>query len=226
MIRKCGGSSDSHWWLLLTQAFFLCNFTKSIYRSATFFLEPSKQSPATIKEVLHDWTSEGQNQASPTHRAFLAWLSDVYLCESLLPSRADSSRLFLVNIHRSLCTTLLLVCLEAWYVCLTTVKANMVALAGSELALVANLSAYTLSTPWVLHFVTSKRGLFWNRVAMVIGGMASWILPNPFSRLLAVSIGTWCGWLALFGNWARLKGSKEMIAEGQGESILQFLAWC
>jgi hypothetical protein len=104
-------------------------------------------------------------------------------------------------------------------------QADIVALAGSELALVANLSAYTLSTPWVLHFVTSKRGLFWNRVAMVLGGMASWILPNPFSRLLAVSIGTWCGWLALFGNWARLKGSKEMIAEGQGESILHFLGW-
>jgi hypothetical protein len=104
--------------------------------------------------------------------------------------------------------------------------ADCIALAGSELALVANLSAYTLSTPWVLHFVTSKRGLFWNRVAMVVGGMASWILPNPFSRLLAVSIGTWCGWLALFGNWARLKGSKEMIAEGQGESILHFLYSC
>ena len=53
---------------------------------------------------------------------------------------------------------------------------------------------------------------------MVAGGMASWILPNPFSRLLAVSIGTWTGWLALLGNWTRLKGSREMIAEGQGES--------
>jgi hypothetical protein len=156
----------------------------------------------------------------------LAWLSDVYLGETLLLSLADTSRLLLVDFHCTLSTALLLVCLEAWYVCLTTVKANMVALAGSELALVANLSAYTLSTPWVLHFVTSKRGLFWNRVAMVIGGMASWILPNPFSRLLAVSIGTWCGWLALFGNWARLKGSKEMIAEGQGESILHFLGLC
>jgi len=146
----------------------------------------------------------------------MAWLSDVYLGESPLLSRADSSCLFLVN---TFSTALLLVCLEARYVSLSRLnhQADIVALAGSELALVANLSAYTLSTPWVLHFVTSKRGLFWNRVAMVIGGMASWVLPNPFSRLLAVSIGTWCGWLALFGNWARLKGSKEMIAEGQGE---------
>lgn len=96
-------------------------------------------------------------------------------------------------------------------------SADVLALAGSELALVSNLSAYTMSTPWILYFVTSRRGLFANRVAMVLGGMASWILPNPFSRLLAVSIGTWCGWLALLGNWTRLKGSKEMIAEGQGE---------
>jgi hypothetical protein len=92
------------------------------------------------------------------------------------------------------------------------------ALAGSEAALISNLSAYTLSTPWIFHYVTSREGLFANRTAMVMGGMASWILPNPFSRLLAVSIGTWTGWLALLGNYARLKGSREMIAEGQSES--------
>jgi hypothetical protein len=95
-----------------------------------------------------------------------------------------------------------------------------IALAGSELALVSNLSAYTLSTPWIYHYVTSRNGLFANRTAMVLGGMASWILPNPFSRLLAVSIGTWTGWLALLGNWAKLKGSKEMIAEGQSKCLL------
>lgn len=54
---------------------------------------------------------------------------------------------------------------------------------------------------------------------MVIGGMASWFLPIPSARLAAVFVGTWSGWLALFGNWARLRGSKEMLAEGQGTAI-------
>ena len=74
-----------------------------------------------------------------------------------------------------------------------------------------------LSSPRVYRYATSRDGLLAHRIIMVIGGMASWFLPIPSARLAAVFVGTWTGWLALFGNWARLRGSKEMLAEGQGQ---------
>lgn len=165
--------------------------------------------------------------SSPPYRAFLAWLSDVYLGESLCCAKVLLS--FRLTFQQSAfglssprylysCSIGLFGSLVGHVVKSKLCPSSFVALAGSEAALLANLSAYTLSSPRVLRYATSREGLATHRAIMVIGGMASWILPIPFARLAAVFIGTWTGWLALFGNWARLRGSKEMVAEGQGKS--------
>lgn len=93
----------------------------------------------------------------------------------------------------------------------------MKALAGPELALLANFSGYVLARPSSLEYVTSRHGLTTHRALTVVGGMGCYLLPSPALRLVGVSIGTWTGWLALFGNWARMKGSREMLAEGRSE---------
>lgn len=53
---------------------------------------------------------------------------------------------------------------------------------------------------------------------MVVAGMGCFFIPSPAARLIGISIGTWTGWLAQYGNWIRLKGSVETVAEGQSES--------
>ncbi|WVR00084.1 hypothetical protein IAU59_007226 [Kwoniella sp. CBS 9459] len=73
--------------------------------------------------------------------------------------------------------------------------------------LLSNRSAY--------RYVTSRNGLITHRIVAVVFGMAFYVFPWPEARLVGVSLGTWTAWLALFGNWARLKGSEEMLAEGQ-----------
>lgn len=52
---------------------------------------------------------------------------------------------------------------------------------------------------------------------MVVAGMGCYFIPSPLARLVGIFVGTWHGWLALFGNLTRLKGSREVLAEGQGE---------
>jgi hypothetical protein len=97
----------------------------------------------------------------------------------------------------------------------TTAHSLMAALSGSELALLANLSPYILLSTSCRRYFTSKEGLLHTRAVMVAFGLGCYF-ATPTVRLLGVSIGTSAGWLALAGNWARLKGSKEMLAEGKG----------
>jgi len=49
--------------------------------------------------------------------------------------------------------------------------------------------------------------------------MGCYFLPSAIPRLLGVSFGTWCGWLALYGNWVRMRGSSEMLAEGRSRYV-------
>ncbi|WVF72912.1 hypothetical protein IAT40_007730 [Kwoniella sp. CBS 6097] len=74
---------------------------------------------------------------------------------------------------------------------------------------------FMLSNRSAYRYVTSRKGLITHRIVAVVFGMAFYIFPWPEARLVGVSLGTWTAWLALFGNWARLKGSEEMVAEGQ-----------
>lgn len=46
-----------------------------------FFLETSRLAGPPLKDLHHDWTSEGREHGSAPFRAFLAWMSDVYLGE-------------------------------------------------------------------------------------------------------------------------------------------------
>lgn len=51
-------------------------------RPTGFFLESSGATDVPLKDLYHDWTAEGSKAApSPLYRAFLAWVSDVYLGE-------------------------------------------------------------------------------------------------------------------------------------------------
>jgi len=92
------------------------------------------------------------------------------------------------------------------------------ALAGSELALLANLSAFTLSSKGTRGYVGSKGGLFTNRLIMIAAGMGVYFIPSPVIRLAGIIVGTWTGWLAVFGNTIRTKGSRETLVEGE--------SWC
>lgn len=93
----------------------------------------------------------------------------------------------------------------------------MTALAGSELALLANLSGYLLEFASIRRYATSRQGLLYHRIITITAGMGCYWIPIVGVRLLGISLGTSAGWLALFGNWARLKGSREMLAEGKSE---------
>ncbi|WWD19737.1 hypothetical protein CI109_104201 [Kwoniella shandongensis] len=79
----------------------------------------------------------------------------------------------------------------------------------------ANLSSYVMATTTGYNFITSLHGLRVHRIMMVVFGMGCYFFPWPAARLVGVSIGTWTGWQSLSGTWARLRGSEEMLAEGQ-----------
>jgi hypothetical protein len=89
------------------------------------------------------------------------------------------------------------------------------ALAGSELALLANLSPFAQT-----RVSATKGGMLACRCLMVLTGMTAYALPTPSARLVAVSIATWTGWLAMTSGWHRLRGSSEMLVEGRGRPIV------
>jgi len=93
--------------------------------------------------------------------------------------------------------------------------ADKIALAGSELALIANVSGYLMVFPTIQRYATFRQGLLFNRLVTIIAGMGCYWIPIVGLRLLCISLGTSAGWLALFGNWARLRGSREMLTEGK-----------
>ncbi|ORY35803.1 Frag1/DRAM/Sfk1 family-domain-containing protein [Naematelia encephala] len=155
---------------------------------------PALPKRKTNVETEIDWTSNattvGDNVKVPSWPVW-AWLSDVYFATCFWTVFTSLGfQLFYWSVWK-------------------------LALAGSELALLANLSAFTLSSPTALSYVTSRRGMLIHRTIMVLAGMASYCIPSVAARLIGVSIGTWVGWLSLYGNWSRLKGSQEMIAESK-----------
>ncbi|WWC91829.1 uncharacterized protein L201_006776 [Kwoniella dendrophila CBS 6074] len=156
---------------------------------SSFYMAKSARVLARDNQREVDWTAES-NAPSSRWRHVAAYLSDI-------------SAVCFWTIFTSL--GLQLFYWSIW----------QLALAGSEAALVANLSGFMLSSVSAYRYVTSRQGLLTHRVMAVIFGMGFYIFPWPEARLVGVSIGTWTGWLALFGNWARLKGSEEMVAEGQ-----------
>lgn len=97
----------------------------------------------------------------------------------------------------------------------TSSEPNVSALAGSEFALAANLAGYLFAFKSAHRYLVSRDGQITQRIVTVICGMGCYFFPWPAARLLGVTIGTWAGWSAMFGTWPRVKGSQEMIAEGQ-----------
>lgn len=89
------------------------------------------------------------------------------------------------------------------------------ALAGSELALLANLSAFTLASRQTRGYVGSREGLFMNRLITIAAGMGVFFIPSPLARLAGIVVGTWTGWLALLGSTIRTRGSRETLVEGE-----------
>ena len=74
-----------------------------------------------------------------------------------------------------------------------------------------------MAIPSGLRYLTSRLRMLQHRFIVIAAGMGCYFLPSPFWRLLGGCMGVWTGWLALYGNWIRLKGSEEMLAEGRGK---------
>ncbi|WWD03771.1 hypothetical protein V865_001827 [Kwoniella europaea PYCC6329] len=159
---------------------------------STFYMPKIRTTTHTKldKDAKVDWTAELPTP-SPKWRQALAFASDVY-----------------------------------WAVCFWTVFTSLglqlfywsiwkLALAGSELALLANLSGFAFSMRDPYEFCTSKQGLLTHRIMTVVFGMGFYIFPCPIIRLAGIFIGVWTGWQVLFATWERLKGSEEIVAEGQ-----------
>lgn len=91
-----------------------------------------------------------------------------------------------------------------------------VALAGSELALLANLSPILLANRNIRIWTQSRSGLIWLRSSTAIFGLGCYAAPLPILRLVGVVIGTGTGWLAVLSPLMRIKGGREARAEAQG----------
>lgn len=91
------------------------------------------------------------------------------------------------------------------------------ALAGSELALLANLSPVLLANRDIRLWTQSRSGLLWLRTLTAVAGLGCYAAPQPIVRLLGVVVGTSSGWLAILSPLIRIKGGREAAAEGQGE---------
>lgn len=90
------------------------------------------------------------------------------------------------------------------------------ALAGSELALLANLSPIFLANREFRHWVQTRNGLVWLRSLTVVFGLGCHAAPLPILRLVGVVIGTGAGWLAVLSPLIRIRGGHEARAEAQG----------
>lgn len=55
----------------------------------------------------------------------------------------------------------------------------------------------------------------YNRTITIVAGLGCYFIPSPLARLVGISVGTWYGWLAVFGDLLRLKGSSEVVVESQ-----------
>ncbi|WVQ84587.1 hypothetical protein IAT38_006741 [Cryptococcus sp. DSM 104549] len=174
--------------------------------AGSFFMAPT---PAVAREPREDpeseWTTWLPASPSSALRASAAWLSDVYFAVCFWTVFTSLGfQLFYWSVWK-------------------------LALAGSELALIANLAGYVFASKSLSRFATSRSGHVTHRTLTVIFGMGCYFFPWPAARLLGVFVGTWAGWSALFGTWVRLKGSEEMVAEGQilglGLGITMFLKY-
>ena len=193
------------------------------------YLAPAMPHPSKVLEEV-DWTSEGD---TPPWRAIAAWASDLYFGESATSSGlsvrsgppAHPSCVFLDRVHFVRSAAVLLVRMEARYVHIITQEEFgetdlMKALAGSEAALIGNLSAFALAYKSQRVYTTSRNGLWTHRFLTIVLGMGCYIIPLPSARLICITVATWTGWLALYGDWIRLKGSPELITDAQSESSL------
>ena len=88
------------------------------------------------------------------------------------------------------------------------------ALAGSELALLANLSPLLLYNRSFRADISSQRGFAILRGVTVLAGMGVFAAPLPIIRLIGIVIGTAAGWLAVVDPFRRARGSAEARAEG------------
>jgi hypothetical protein len=95
----------------------------------------------------------------------------------------------------------------------------MIALSGSELALLATLSPYLLQIPFISRFATSRRGQNALRAAVLLAGMGAWALPGPTSKLFVIAAANVGLWLLLSASLSRLHGSDAARNEGLCKSF-------
>jgi hypothetical protein len=89
------------------------------------------------------------------------------------------------------------------------------ALAGSELALLANLSPLLLDNRSFRAEISNQRGVTILRGVTVFAGMGVFAAPLPILRLVGIVAGTGAGWLAVLDPLRRARGSEEARAEGK-----------
>lgn len=89
------------------------------------------------------------------------------------------------------------------------------ALAGSELALLANLSPFLLYNRSFRADISSQRGVTILRGVTVFAGMGIFAAPLPILRLIGIVAGTAAGWLAIIDPLRRARGSEEARVEGK-----------
>ncbi|OWZ55107.1 calcofluor white hypersensitive protein [Cryptococcus neoformans 125.91] len=158
---------------------------------SAFYLAKSSIPEHLEDEIRIDWTSQGVGKPSPAWRQAVAWFSDVYFAICFWTVFTGLGfQLFYWSVWK-------------------------LALAGSEFALAANLAGYLFAFKSAHRYLISRDGQITHRIVTIICGMGCYFFPWPAARLLGVTFGTWAGWSAMFGTWTRVKGSQEMIAEGQ-----------
>lgn len=96
-------------------------------------------------------------------------------------------------------------------------SADSSALAGSELALLFNLSPLLIR--FSPAFFSSHEGMIAMRGMTVLFGLTAFALPTPFLRLLSVGIGMSSAWLAICADLARIKGTKEAYSQTKSEFV-------
>ncbi|RXK35959.1 hypothetical protein M231_06782 [Tremella mesenterica] len=155
----------------------------------TILLPPS--APRLERRVVDDWKAPADLIPASTLRAIAAWVSDVYFGVCFWTVFTSLGfQLFYWSVWK-------------------------LALSGSELALLANLSPFFLVNNSIRELVTSRRGQFYLRSATVIFGMGCYCIPIVAARLLFVSLGTASGWLVIAGSLSRLDGNAEAQIEAK-----------
>lgn len=95
------------------------------------------------------------------------------------------------------------------------------ALTGSELAVLINITPHVMSRKGYRAYALSREGQFTHRAIMCGLGLGAYALPHVAARFLCVVGAMWCGWCMFMADTMRVRGSPEMLAQAKSESTLR-----